>query len=96
MLYDYPSNNVYRVNVSGYDNRTESAFYARLNVKASSPTSASNWVCTYTHEAGLPPHTTLEVTHAYKLRKVPVWLRKIGKYNYRFSTVQLIKWKASH
>jgi hypothetical protein len=92
-MYDAPITSVYRVNVAGFDYRNNHAFHARVNVKASSPSKATEWLLRHPWAAHLPTHTSLEVTHAYKLRKQPkVWLRKAGTDGFRFHVIQLIEW----
>jgi len=49
------------------------------NVKASSPTAAREWVLT--HKA---TGRYSEIVTAYKVRRQPVWLRKVGTWGYRF------------
>lgn len=89
---DNGGKNVYRVNVTGYDNRTRKSFHVRINVLASSPSKATMWVLTYPDEASLPSFTSAEILSVYKLRKQPVWLRKRGYRNYRFTMVQKTVW----
>lgn len=91
-MYDSPLTSIYRVNVSGYDYRNSHAFHARVNVKASSPSKATAWLLNHPWAAKLPSHTTMEVTHAYKVRKQPVWLRKSGTSGYRFDVLELTTW----
>jgi hypothetical protein len=92
---DSPSKVIYRVTVSGYDYRSYKAFMARVNVKASGPTAAAEWVLSYPDYAGLPRYTDLEILAAYKLKNQPVWLKKIGTNTARFDLVYLTEWKAS-
>lgn len=84
---DSPFTSIYRVNVSF------TGGYAAINVKASSPTAATEWVLSHPYEVrGLPSSAPyMEVTHSYKLRKQPVWLRKMGKYGARFDVRTLVK-----
>lgn len=79
----YP-HSIYRVNV----NFTGGC--AAVNVKASSPTAAAEWLLSYPQYAKLPASADyMEVTHAYKLRKQPVWFKKFGKLDTRFD----LKWR---
>ncbi|MCX4554156.1 hypothetical protein [Streptomyces sp. NBC_01500] len=86
-MYDSPLTSIYRVTVNGYDYRTHKAFIARINVKASSPKAAREWVISYPHYAGLPRYTSLEVMTQYKLKKS-------GTNTARFDCVFLAEWKA--
>jgi hypothetical protein len=58
-----------------------------VDVMASSPSVAADWVLSYPHLAGLPANADVtEITHAYKLRRQPkVWLRRSGTRGYRFN-----------
>ena len=95
-MWDSPQTSIYRVNVAGYDHRTRRAFLARVNVKASCPSMAVKWLLAHPFDARLPMHTSMEVTHAYKLRRQPVWLNKTGHNHYRFDTRELYEWTAEH
>lgn len=95
-MWDSPNTSIYRVEVAGYDSRTCKAFLARVNVKASSPSMAVEWLLAHPFDARLPIHTSLEVTRAHKLRKQPVWLNKAGHYHYRFDLRELHEWTAKH
>lgn len=78
-MYDSPLTSIYRVVVAWPGG------YARVNVKASSPSRASDWVLHYPMYAGLPGGSTLmQVTASYKLRNQPVWMKKSGHDDYRF------------
>jgi hypothetical protein len=94
-MWDSPQTSIYRVTVSGYDSRTRECFLARVNVKASSPTMAVRWLLTYPYDARLPLHTSMQVTAAYKLRRQPVWLKKVGHNHYRFDIRELYRWTAA-
>lgn len=79
---DSPFHSIYRVNVV-FSGRGKSG-YAAINVKADSPKAAYEWVLSYPQYTGIPSADYLEITHSYKLRKQPVWLRKHGYVNSRF------------
>lgn len=84
--YDAPTTSIYRVNVV-----TDVGYYV-LNVKASSPSAACDWVLTYPASAGYQYRDFAEVTNAYKLRKQPVWLKKIGTRTARFDLRKATTW----
>lgn len=87
-ISDAPQASVYRVNII-----TES-HYAAVNVLASSPTAAREWLLSYPQYAGVPMRYSATVTHSYKLRRQPVWLRKIGHSSSRFDLRSLVKVEA--
>lgn len=94
-LYDSPSTTVYRVNavaarlgsiLPGGTVVPRDVTVVAVDVIASSPTAAADWLLSYPALAGLPANADLiEITHAYKRRRQPgVWLRKSGTRGYRF------------
>ena len=94
ILSDSPPHAVYRVNVRAVNRAFTHVTLAAVNVKASSPSRAAEWVLSYPHLCRVPGTGTVTVTHAYKVRRQPVWLRKSGTLTARFDvrsieTVQL-------
>lgn len=95
-LYDSPSTTVYRVNaraarfgriLAGSGTRIpRDVTLVAVNVKASSPTAAADWVLSYPQLAGMPANADLiEIEgRVYKLRRQPVWLKKSGTRSARF------------
>lgn len=95
-LSDNPPHAVYRVNaraarygriLAGGTRVPRDVTVVAVDVMASSPSMAADWVLSYPSLAGLPSNADLtEITHAYKLRRQPgVWLRKTGTRGYRFT-----------
>ena len=80
---DSPFTNVYRVNVHFVQSQGVRGV-AAVNVKASSPARAQEWLLCYPHKAGLYSTSYMKVLSCYKLRKQPVWLKKLGTNGYRF------------
>ena len=94
-LYDSPSTTVYRVNavatrfggiLPGGAVVPRDVTVVAVDVIASSPTAAIDWLLSYPWLAGMPASAdSIRVTHAYKKRRQPgVWLRKSGTDGYRF------------
>jgi hypothetical protein len=75
---DNGQHSIYRVNLV-----TDGGWYA-VNVKASTPSDAARWVLCYPQYAGVHLRSFGKVTHAYKLKKQPVWLKKSGQFDARF------------
>lgn len=95
-LSDNGNHSIYRVNVIASNREGTEQTWARINVKASTPTDAADWVLSYPHLCKVPGTGWAEVTTAYKLRKQPVWLRKHGTLTARFDvrtieTMPLVK-----
>lgn len=80
---DSAPHSIYRVNVV-FSKRFKGGGVAAVNVKASSPSAAAEWLVSYPQHAGLGYPDHMEVTHAYKLRRQPVWLKKAGTDTARF------------
>jgi hypothetical protein len=83
-LSDNPPHSVYRVNVRATNREFTHVTFAAINVKASSPSVAADWVLSYPGLCGIPGTGTMEIMSAYKVRRQPVWLRKAGTFTYRF------------
>lgn len=83
-LYDNGQHSIYRVNVRAVNRAFTHVTLASVNVKASSPSVAADWVLSYPHLCRIPGTGTMTITSAYKLRKQPVWLRKTGTLTARF------------
>jgi Holliday junction resolvase-like predicted endonuclease len=82
---DNGGHSIYRVNVSF------TGGCAAVNVKASTPTAAAEWLLSYPQYAKLPASVDyMTVTHAYKLKRQPVWFKKYGRLDARFD----LKWRA--
>jgi hypothetical protein len=84
ILSDSPPHSVYRVNVRAVNRAFTHVTVAAVNVKASSPSTAAQWVLSYPGLCRIPGTGSMEVTQAYKLRRQPVWLRKHGTLTARF------------
>jgi len=89
-MYDSPSTSIYRVTLYYSSYRTGKAGLARVNVKASGPTAAAEWVLSHPGLARIPSNDYMAVTAAYKLRRQPVWLKKTGTLTARFDLRELI------
>lgn len=84
-LYDNGQHSIYRVNVRAVNRAFTHVTIAAVNVKASSPSAAADWVLSYPGLCRIHGTTgSLQITHAYKLRRQPVWLKKIGTLTARF------------
>jgi len=83
-LSDSPPHAVYRVNVRAVNRAFTHVTIAAVNVKASSPSVAADWVLSYPHLCRIPGTGSMEITSAYKVRRQPVWLRKSGTLTARF------------
>jgi hypothetical protein len=94
-LSDNPPHSVYRVNVqaarfgrilAGGQSIPRDVTVVAVNVKASSPSVAVDWVLSYPHLAGLPANADVTeiIGTPYKLRRQPVWLKKHGARDCRF------------
>jgi hypothetical protein len=78
ILSDNGNHSIYRVVLRNY--RSNGVCHVDTwNVKASSPSTAVSWALTY-RSYGL----SCTVLTYYKLRKQPVWLKKIGHWDSRF------------
>lgn len=87
---DSGPHSIYRVTVYSSNYRSNTAALTRVNVKASSPTAAAEWVLTHPGLARVPSGDYMAVTAAYKLRKQPVWLKKTGTLTARFDMREII------
>lgn len=84
-LSDNGAHSIYRVTVRGTDRAYARVCEVKINVKASSPSVAADWVLSYPHLCRVPYSTgSLQVLTAYKLKRQPVWLRKTGTLTARF------------
>jgi hypothetical protein len=83
-LSDNPPHSVYRVNVRATSREFTHVTFASINVKASSPSVAADWVLSYPGLCRIPGTGTMQVLSAYKVRRQPVWLRKTGTLSCRF------------
>jgi len=86
-LSDNGNHSIYRVSVRAVNREFTHVTIARVNVKASSPSVAADWVLSWPGLCRIHGATgSMTVTAAYKLRRQPVWLRKIGTLTARFDT----------
>lgn len=83
-LSDNGQHSIYRVNVRAVNREFTHVTIAAINVKASSPSVAADWVLSYPGLCRISGTGSLEVISAYKLRRQPVWLRKTGTLTARF------------
>lgn len=84
-LSDNGNHSIYRVSVRAVNREFTHVTLARVNVKASSPSIAAAWVLSYPDLCRIHGATgSMTITAAYKLRRQPVWLRKIGTLTARF------------
>ena len=95
-LSDNGQHSIYRVNVRATNGAYTHVTFAAVNVKASSPSVAADWVLSYPGLCRIPGTGTMTILGAYKVRRQPVWLKKIGTLTARFDvrhieTVPLIK-----